>query len=162
MDIKIKAVQAVIPADANIIVGQSHFIKTVEDLQEIIVSAVPGIQYGLAFNEASGPCLVRTAGNDNALIEAAKENARATGAGHTFYLLIKKAFPINILKQIQGCGEVVNIYAATANPLQIILTESEQGAGIMGVIDSFSPKGVESDADKKDRKDMLRLFGYKF
>ena len=162
MDIKIKAVQAVIPEDSNIIVGQSHFIKTVEDLEEIIVSAVPGIQYGLAFNEASGPCLVRTGGNESSLVEAAKENALATGAGHTFYLLIKKAFPINILKQIQACGEVVNIYAATANPLQIVLAESEQGSGILGVIDGFAPKGVEGDADKKDRKDMLRLFGYKF
>ena len=115
MDVKIKAVEAVLPADSNIIVGQTHFIKTVEDLQEIIVAAVPGIQYGLAFNEASGPCLVRTAGNDEELIKAAEKNALLTRAGHTFYILIKKAFPINILKQIQACGEVVNIYAATAN-----------------------------------------------
>ncbi len=162
MDIRFSAVQAVIPADANIIVGQSHFIKTVEDIEEILISSVPGIEYGLAFNEASGPCLVRTGGNNPELIEAAEKNALATGVGHTFYLLIKKAFPINILKQIQNCQEVVGIFAATANPLQIILAESEQGKGIMGVIDGFSPKGTESDEDRKNRKSLLRMFGYKF
>ncbi|MCQ2604328.1 MAG: adenosine-specific kinase [Spirochaetia bacterium] len=162
MDVKISAVQAIIPEDSNIIVGQSHFIKTVEDLQEIIVSAVPGIEYGLAFSEASGPCLIRTAGNNDELVKAAADNAAAAGAGHTFYLLIKKAFPINILKAVQACGEVVNIFAATANPLQLIVAGTEQGNGILGVIDGFSPKGIEGEADKKDRKDMLRMFGYKF
>lgn len=162
MDVKISAVQAIIPEDSNIIVGQSHFIKTVEDLQEIIVSAVPGIEYGLAFSEASGPCLIRTAGNNDELVKAAADNAAAAGAGHTFYLLIKKAFPINILKAVQACGEVVNIFAATANPLQLIVAGTEQGNGILGVIDGFSPKGIEDEADKKDRKDMLRMFGYKF
>lgn len=162
MDIKFSAVQAIIPEEANIIVGQSHFIKTVEDIEELLVSSIPGIEYGLAFNEASGPCLVRTGGNNPELMAAAEKNALATGAGHTFYLLIKKAFPINILKQLQGCQEVVGIFAATANPLQIVIAESEQGKGIMGVIDGFSPKGTESDEDKKSRKSLLRMFGYKF
>ena len=146
----------------NIIVGQSHFIKTVEDIAEILNSAVPGIEYGLAFCEASEPCLIRSQGNDPKLIDEAVECARAVGAGHSFFIIMRKAFPINVLNQIKSCQEVVNIFCATANPLQILVAESEQGRGIVGVIDGFSPKGVEGEADKKERREMLRRFGYKF
>lgn len=146
----------------NIIVGQSHFIKTVEDIAEILNSSVPGIEYGLAFCEASGPCLIRTQGNDPKLIDEAVECARAVGAGHSFFLIMRKAFPINVLNQIKSCQEVANIFCATANPLQILVAESEQGRGIVGVIDGFSPKGLEGEAEKKERREMLRRFGYKF
>jgi uncharacterized protein len=163
MDIKIEAIQLKWTKDANIIVGQSHFIKTVEDIAEIMASSVPGATYGLAFNEASGPCLVRTEGNDAALIAGARDCALATGAGHTFYLVIGQgAFPINVLDRIKACQEVCRVFCATANPLQIIVSRTAQGAGIIGVVDGSSPLGVENDADKADRKAMLRRFGYKF
>jgi hypothetical protein len=163
MDIKIEAIQLKWTKDTNIIIGQSHFIKTVEDIAEIMASSVPGSAYGLAFNEASGPCLVRTEGNDAALIAAARDCALATGAGHTFYLVIGQgAFPINVLDRIKACQEVCHVFCATANPLQIILSRTAQGAGIIGVVDGSSPLGVENDADKADRKAMLRRFGYKF
>jgi uncharacterized protein len=146
----------------NIIVGQSHFIKTVEDIAEIVISSVPGIEYGLAFCEASGPCLIRKEGNNPDLMNDAVTCAKATGAGHTFFLVIKNSFPINILNQIKNCQEVARIFCATANPLQIIAAESSQGRGIIGVIDGFSPKGVETKEDAKDRKELLRKFSYKF
>jgi len=146
----------------NIIVGQSHFIKTVEDIAEILNGSVPGIEYGLAFCEASEPCLIRNQGNDWKLIDEAVECARAVGAGHSFFLIMRKAFPINVLSQIKSCQEVANIFCATANPLQILVAQSEQGRGIVGVIDGFSPRGVETEADKKERREMLRRFGYKF
>lgn len=146
----------------NIIVGQSHFIKTVEDIGEIMAGYVPGGEYGLAFCEASGPCLIRTTGNNEGLIQEAVACAQASGAGHTFYLVIKNAFPINVLNQIKNCQEVCCIFAATANPLQLVIAESEQGRGVVGVIDGFAPKGVESVEDKNDRADLLRKFGYKF
>ncbi len=156
-------VQLSVPADCNIVVGQSHFIKTVEDIAEIMAGSVPGAKYGLAFSEASGPCLVRTAGNDPDLEAAARDCALAVGAGHSFYLILGPgAYPINVLDRIKACPEVCRIFAATANPLQIIRARSAQGAGILGVVDGFSPKGVETDADKADRKSMLRKFGYKF
>jgi adenosine/AMP kinase len=146
----------------NIIVGQSHFIKTVEDVAEILNSSVPGVEYGLAFCESSGPCLIRTEGNDEKLIGQAAECARLVGAGHSFFLVLRKAFPINVLNQIKACQEVARIYCATANPLQVLVVQTEQGRGIVGVVDGFSPKGVEGAEDKKARKQMLRTFGYKF
>jgi len=147
---------------ANIIVGQSHFIKTVEDLAEIVAATVPGAKYGLAFCEASGPCLVRTEGNDPALVADAVRCAQAVAAGHTFFLVLKNAFPINVLTQIKACPEVCRIFCATANPVQALVAGTTQGNGLLGVIDGFSPKGVEGDADKADRRAMLRKFGYKF
>jgi uncharacterized protein len=147
---------------ANIIVGQSHFIKTVEDVAEIVSGAVPGAKFGLAFCEASGPCLVRTEGNDPSLVADAVRCAQAVAAGHTFFLVLKNAFPINVLTQIKACPEVCRIFCATANPVQVLVAGTSQGKGIMGVIDGSSPKGVEGDADKADRRTMLRRFGYKF
>ncbi len=156
-------VQLAIPADCNVIVGQSHFIKTVEDIAEILANSVPGAKYGLAFNEASGPCLVRTEGTDPELVAAAQEFALAVGAGHTFYLLLGPGcFPINVLDRIKACPEVCRIFCATANPVQVVRATTEQGSGIMGVIDGASPKGVESENDKSARKALLRRFGYKF
>jgi len=146
----------------NIIVGQSHFIKTVEDVAEIMSSSVPGVEYGLAFCEASGPCLIRTEGNDEKLVEQAAECARQVGAGHSFYLILRKAFPINVLNQIKACQEVARIFCATDNPLQVLVVETDQGRGIVGVVDGFTPRGVEGSQDKQARKEMLRAFGYKF
>lgn len=148
--------------DSNIIVGQSHFIKTVEDVAEIVNGSVPGAHYGLAFCEASGPCLIRTEGNDPDLVEEATRNAQAVGAGHTFFLVLKNAYPINILPALKACPEVCRIFCATGNPVQIIVAATQQGKGIMGVIDGASPVGVEGKADKADRHAMLRKFGYKF
>ena len=161
-DGKIEVIQINIPKDSNIIFGQSHFIKTAEDIAEIVISAVPGIEYGLAFCEASGPCLIRTEGNSEELIKAASETAGQLGVGHSFVLFIRKAFPINILNAIKNCQEVAGIFAATANPLQIVIYKTSQGSGVLGVIDGFSPKGIETSEDKKSRKEMLRKFGYKF
>ena len=155
-------VQLPIPADCNIVVGQSHFIKTVEDLAEIMAGSVPGARFGLAFNEASGPCLVRTAGNDPALVKAAEACALAVAAGHSFYLILGPGcYPINVLDRIKACPEVCRVFAATANPLQVLRARTGQGAGILGVVDGSSPLGVEGEADKADRKAMLRRFGYK-
>jgi adenosine/AMP kinase len=162
MEAKVTAVQLSWQEGANIIVGQTHFIKTVEDLAEIMNSAVPGVKYGLAFCEASGPCLVRTEGNDEALVSDAARAAQAVGAGHAFFLVLKNAFPINVLNQIKGCQEVCRIFCATANPLQILVASTAQGNGIVGVIDGSPPKGVETEKDRADRKAMLRRFGYKF
>jgi len=149
--------------DANIIIGQSHFIKTVEDIAEIMATSVAGASYGLAFNEASGPCLVRTAGNDPKLLQDAITCALATKAGHTFYLVLGSgAYPINILDRIKNCQEVCRVFCATANPVQVVVARSAQGSGILGVIDGFSPKGIETDKDKEERSTMLRTFGYKF
>jgi adenosine/AMP kinase len=149
--------------DCNIIVGQTHFIKTVEDLAEIMASSVPGAHWGLAFNEASGPCLIRTEGSDPTLVADAVSCARRVGAGHSFYLVVGPGtYPINILDRIKACPEVCRIFCATANPLELVVARTEQGAGILGVVDGFSPKGVENDADKADRRAMLRRFGYKF
>ena len=162
MKVDVDAVQLEWEEDANIIVGQSHFIKTVEDISEILVTSVPGIEYGLAFCEASGPALIRTAGNDEKLVTEAVACAQEVAAGHSFFLIIRNSFPINVLNQIKNCQEVVRIYAATANPLQVLVGRTDQGRGIMGVVDGFSPKGVESEQDQQDRKDLLRKIGYKF
>ena len=149
------------PEGCNIIFGMSHFIKTVEDIFEELVNSFPGIQFGLAFNEASGPCLVRKEGNDNELIEIAVENQLRIGAGHTFLIILRNAYPINVLRSIKNVREVVSVYCATANPVQVILGETEQGRGVLGVVDGFSPKGIELDTDITNRKKLLRDIGYK-
>lgn len=159
MDLKLIAITK--PADINFILGQSHFIKTVEDLYEILVSSVPGIKFGLAFCEASGACLIRYEGTDEEMIGLAKENAKNIGAGHSFIIFLKDAFPINVLNAIKNCPEVCRIYCATANPCQVIVAESEQGRGIIGVIDGSAPKGVEDEEGIKWRKEFLRKIGYK-
>ncbi|MCF7792896.1 MAG: adenosine-specific kinase [Candidatus Cloacimonetes bacterium] len=149
------------PEDCNIIFGMSHFIKTVEDLYEALVNSVPGIKFGMAFNEASGPCLVRKEGTDNELMGIAVENQRRIGAGHTFLIVMRNAFPINVLPAVKSCREVVNIWCATANPVQVILAETDQGRGVLGVVDGFSPKGIELDTDITNRKKFLLDIGYK-
>ena len=159
---EVEAVQLEWSEGCNIVVGQSHFIKTVEDIGEILISSVPGVEYGLAFCEASGPCLIRTEGNNGDLVDDAVRCAQAVGAGHTFYLVIKNAFPINVLNQIKACQEVCRIFCATANLLQVLKAGNDQGYGIVGVIDGSAPKGVESEKDKEERKAMLRKFAYKF
>jgi adenosine/AMP kinase len=149
------------PSDCNIILGQSHFIKTVEDLYEALVTSVPEIKFGLAFCESSGPCLVRKEGTDNELIEIAVENMFRLGAGHSFLIILRNAFPINIMQAVKDCREVVNIFCATANPVEVILAQTEQGRGFLGVIDGFSPKGIELDTDITHRKKFLLDIGYK-
>jgi adenosine/AMP kinase len=150
------------PENVNFILGQSHFIKTVEDVHEALVNAVPGIRFGLAFNEASGKCLVRWSGTDEAMIELARTNALAIGAGHMFIVFLAEGYyPINVLKAIQAVPEVVRIYCATANPVQVIVAQTEQGRGILGVVDGASPKGIEGAEDMEWRKQFLRKIGYK-
>jgi adenosine/AMP kinase len=150
------------PEGINFILGQTHFIKTVEDVHETLVSAVPGIKFGLAFCESSGACLIRHTGTDEALQQMAIQNAQAIAAGHSFIVFLGEGFyPINVLKAIQNVPEVVHIFCATANPTQVIVAETEQGRGIMGVIDGSVPKGVEDNAGIAWRKDLLRKFGYK-
>ena len=150
-----------IPADCNLIAGQSHFIKTVEDLAEIVVTTVPGARFGLAFCEASGPCLIRTEGDEPALIEAAVSNARRVGAGHAFFLLLRGAYPISLLNAVKQCPEVAHVYCATANPLQALVASTDQGRGVVGVVDGASPRGVEDAAAREQRRAFLRTIGYK-
>ena len=157
----LKTVRLVIPENGNIIVGHSHFIKTVEDLYEAIVNTVPQMKFGIAFNEASGDCLIRVDGNDPELEGIATENAQAIAAGHTFVIAMRNGYPINILGRIRDIPEVCNIFCATANPVEVILAESEQGRGILGVIDGSSPKGIESANDREWRHGLLRKIGYK-
>ena len=157
----LKTVRLVIPDNGNIIVGHSHFIKTVEDLYEAIVNTVPQMKFGVAFNEASGDCLIRVDGNDPELEGIATENAQAIAAGHTFVIVLRNGYPINILGRIRDIPEVCNIFCATANPVEVILVESEQGRGILGVIDGSSPKGIESANDREWRHGLLRKIGYK-
>jgi uncharacterized protein len=159
--LEVKTVAMEFPADANIIVGQAHFIKTVEDLYEAMSTTVPQARFGLAFNESSGACLTRSEGNDPALRDCAVRNAQALAAGHTFVLIMQNAYPINVLHVIRNVPEVCSIFCATANPAQIIIAESEQGRGVLGVIDGSPPKGVEGDADVTWRHDLLRKIGYK-
>lgn len=158
---ELRTVRMEIPPDANLILGHSHFIKTVEDLYEVMVNTVPGVKFAIAFNEASGPCLVRVEANDEELRRAAIANAQAVGAGHLFVILLRQAYPVNVLTRIKDCFEVCTIYCATANPVEVILTETAQGRGVLGVIDGASPKGVEAEADVQRRKDFLRTIGYK-
>ena len=159
--LELNAVRMEFPAEANIIVGQAHFIKTVEDLYEAVVSTAPHAKFGLAFNEASGACLTRSDGNDAVLQQTAIENAQALACGHTFVLVLAVAYPINVLNAIRNLPEVCSIYCATANPVEIIVARTEQGRGVMGVIDGASPKGVEGPDDVTWRHDLLRKFGYK-
>ncbi len=149
------------PENINFILGQSHFIKTVEDIHEVLVGVVPGIKFGLAFCEASGPALVRYSGTSEAMLELAKTNALNLSAGHSFIIFLENCFPVNVLNAVKQVSEVCRIYCATANPVEVILAETEQGRGILGVIDGLKTKGIETDADITQRKALLRQFGYK-
>jgi len=159
MDIKVVKVEK--PEDMNFILGQAHFIKTVEDIHEAIVGTAPQMKFGLAFCESSGPALVRHSGNEPRLVELAKANALRIGAGHSFIIFIENGYPINILNAVKNVSEVCRIFCATANPVEVVIAETETGRGILGVIDGLKTKGVETEADIKARKDMLRRFGYK-
>jgi adenosine/AMP kinase len=159
MDLSIVAVDK--PADMNFILGQSHFIKTVEDLHEAIVGANPGMKFGIAFCEASGPALVRLSGNDERLTGLARTNAEAIGAGHSFIIFLEHGFPVNILNAVKNVPEVCRIFCATANPTEVIVAATAQGRGILGVIDGVSPRGIETAADAASRKQFLRTIGYK-
>jgi adenosine/AMP kinase len=159
MDITTVAVS--VPEGCNIILGQTHFIKTAEDLYEIIAGTVPGAKFGIAFTEASGPCLIRTEGNSQTLIQMSVKTLQAIGAGHVFCIFLQDAFPINVLNQIKNCPEVCRIFCATANPLEVVVAANGQGKGILGVIDGSSPKGVEGPEDRTKRKEFLRKIGYK-
>ena len=162
MDTKLTTVTIEKPENINFILGQTHFIKSVEDLHETLVGAVPGIKFGVAFCEASGKCLVRWSGTDAAMIELAKRNALALGAGHSFIVFLGEGFfPVNVLNAVKMVPEVCRIYCATANPTQVLVAETEQGRGIMGVVDGASPKGVEGDEDIAWRQSFLRKIGYK-
>ncbi len=159
MELKVERLE--IPEGCNIIFGQSHFIKTVEDLYEIMIGTIPQSKFGVAFCEASGHCLIRGEGNDAAMKEAAVKNAQKVGAGHTFIIMMKDAFPINVLNAVKMCQEVCTLYCATANPVDVILAQTEQGRGVLGVIDGASPKGVEAEDGVAWRKELLRKFKYK-
>jgi adenosine/AMP kinase len=159
MEIKTLKIQK--PDDINLILGQSHFIKTVEDLHEALINSVPGISFGIAFCESSGPCLVRYSGTDPDLIELAKSNAFNISAGHSFIVFLRDAYPINVLNAIKNLPEVCRIFCATANPVEVIIAESAEGRGILGVIDGMKSKGIEDDKDIEDRKGFLRKIGYK-
>ena len=158
---ELKAVRLEIPEGGNHIAGQTHFIKTVEDIYEAIVNTAPHMKFGVAFNEASGPCLTRADGNDDALRALAIRNAQAIGAGHIFVVVMREGFPINILGRIKDVPEVCNIFCATANPLEVIVAQTEQGRGVLGVIDGSAPAGVETDSDVQARLGFLRKIGYK-
>jgi adenosine/AMP kinase len=159
--LELQSVRMAFPADANIIIGQSHFIKTVEDLYEVMVTTAPQARFGLAFNESSGPCLTRAEGNDEELCAAAVRNAQALSAGHVFVLLLRNAYPLNVLHVVRNAPEVCSLYCATANPVEVIVARSEQGGGVLGVIDGSAPRGVEGAADVTARHDFLRKIGYK-
>ncbi len=161
MTLEMHAIPIEYPEGCNIILGQTHFIKTAEDLYEIIATTVPQARFGIAFTESSGPCLIRTEGNEDELIKGCITAVKAIGAGHIFCVLLRDAYPINVLNQIKNCPEVCRIYCATANPLQVIVASTLQGWGVLGVIDGSPPKGVESEADVRDRRDLLRRIGYK-
>jgi len=158
---ELKAVKMDIPEGCNVILGQTHFIKTIEDLYEIIATTVPQAKFGIAFTEASGPCLIRTEGNDTELIDACVINLQKADAGHVFCIILKNAFPINVLNQIKNCAEVCRIFCATANPVEVVIATTSLGNGVLGVVDGYSPKGVETPEDKAQRKEFLRKIGYK-
>jgi len=159
MELKIVKIEK--PEDVNMILGQSHFIKTVEDVHEVMVTSVPGAKFGLAFCESSGACLVRASGTDAELVELAKQNAFALSAGHSFIVFMREAYPINFLNAIKNVPEVCRIFCATANPVEVVIAETEQGRGILGVIDGLPPKGIEGEEGIAWRKDFLRMTGYK-
>ncbi|MEM0203383.1 MAG: adenosine-specific kinase [Archaeoglobaceae archaeon] len=158
---RFEVVSVEVPRDCNVILGMAHFIKTVEDLYEALMNSVPGIKFGLAFCEASGKCLVRHEGNDPELRELAAKKAFEIGCGHSFIIFIRNAYPINVLDKIRNVPEVCTIFAATANPLQVIVVETEQGRGILGVVDGFRSKGIEGEEEIRERKEFLRKIGYK-
>ena len=158
---ELTSVRLDIPEGANVILGQAHFIKTAEDLFEAIVNTVPGAKFAVAFNEASGPCLVRVEANDDELRSAAIANAQSIGAGHLFVVLVRDAYPINLLGRIKDCFEVCSIYCATANPVEVIVAETGQGRGVMGVVDGSAPKGVEGTEEARARREFVRKIGYK-
>jgi adenosine/AMP kinase len=158
---ELKTVKLEKPADVNVILGQAHFIKTVEDLHEALVTAVPRIKFGLAFCESSGPALVRWSGTDTEMTDLAKKNALALSAGHSFMIFLRDSFPVNVLNVVRNVPEVCNIYCATANPVEVIIAETEQGRGILGVIDGLTSRGVEGEREIQERKDFLRKIGYK-
>ncbi len=158
---RFEIVKVEVPKECNVIIGTAHFIKTVEDLYEALMNSVPGIKFGIAFCEASGPCLVRHEGNDPELRELAAKKALEIGCGHSFIIFIKNAYPINVLGKIKEVPEVCTIHAATANPLELVIVETEQGRGIIGVIDGFKSRGIEREEDIKARKEFLRRIGYK-
>ncbi|RLE83113.1 MAG: hypothetical protein DRJ52_00340 [Thermoprotei archaeon] len=159
--VKIEVVEMSIPAGCNIILGMAHFIKTVEDLYEALVNSVPQIRFGIAFCESSGPCLIRSEGNDEELKKIAIENARKLSAGHVFVILMKNAWPINVLNAIKMVPEVTRIFCATANPVQVIVCETNQGKGVLGVVDGYKTKGIETTEDVQKRRKFLREIGYK-
>jgi len=159
---EIKSLKIEPPRDVQFVLAQSHFIKTIEDVSECLINCVPGIKFGCGFCEASGPCLVRHAGNDEVLEKLATEYAYSISAGHSLVILLKDAFPINILPRLKDVPEIVNVYCATANPVEIIFVDTEQGRAILGVADGFKPKGIETDNDIDERKKFLRKIGYKF
>lgn len=158
---EIKTVKIQKPDNVNVILGQSHFIKTVEDIHEALVNTVPGIRFGLAFCESSGPCLVRYSGTEPDLIELARDNALSLSAGHSFIVFLRNSYPVNVLNAIKNVPEVCRIFCATANPVEVIIAESEQGRGILGVIDGLKSKGIETEKDIEERKAFLRRIGYK-
>ncbi len=158
---EIRTVRLEIPPDANLLLGQAHFIKTAEDLYETVVNTVPSAKFAVAFCEASGPCLIRVEANDDELRRAAIANAQAIGAGHAFVLLVRQAYPINLLGRVRDCFEVCSIYCATANPVEVIVAQTEQGRAILGVVDGGGPKGVETEEDAKKRRQFVRMIGYK-
>ncbi|MBI4539030.1 MAG: adenosine-specific kinase [Gemmatimonadetes bacterium] len=158
---ELKTVRIQKPEEVNLILGQSHFIKTVEDLHEALVTAVPGIRFGLAFCESSGPALVRWSGTDPELVELAKQNALELGAGHCFLILLRDSFPINVLNAVKGVPEVCRVFCATANPVEVVLAETEQGRGVLGVIDGIRTQGIEGEKEIAQRKEFLRKIGYK-
>ncbi|HPJ29960.1 MAG TPA: adenosine-specific kinase [Methanothrix sp.] len=158
---ELETIRLKIPENSNLILGMSHFIKTAEDLYEAIAGTAPNSRFGIAFSEASGPCLVRCEGNDQDLIDAARECSLSLGCGHTFVILLRDAFPINVLNAVKAVQEVCGIFCATANPVEVVVARTGQGGGIMGVVDGSSPKGAETAEDVADRRAMLRKFGYK-
>ncbi|RJQ49691.1 MAG: adenosine monophosphate-protein transferase [Nitrospiraceae bacterium] len=158
---ELKSIRIYIPEGCNIILGQTHFIKTAEDLYEIVVTAASQAKFGIAFTEASGPCLIRSEGNEQELIDACVKNLAEIGAGHVFMIILRNAFPIAVLNAVKNCPEVCSIYCATANPVEAVVAETGQGRGILGVIDGFPPRGVESEPDRSGRREFLRKIGYK-
>jgi len=156
-----KIVNVKVPDGCNVIFGQSHFIKTVEDLHEAMVNSVPNAKFGIAFCESSGPCLIRVEGNDEELRQLAAKTALEISAGHSFIIFMKSAYPINVLDKVKSVPEVCGVYLATANPFQVILAETDQGRGVLGVVDGFASKGVETEKDVRERKEFLRKIGYK-
>ena len=158
---ELSAIEIVKPADANVIIGQAHFIKAVEDLYEAVVGAVPAVKFGVAFCEASGPCLIRRTGTDTGLEEAAVRAARTIGAGHVFVIMLGNAFPVNVLNQIKAVSEVCTVFCASANPLRVVVAEEVGGRAVIGIIDGSSPVGVEGEPEQKERHALLRRFGYK-